>query len=134
MTRVTHGVRHITMSIERSPEDVYAFASKPANLPRWAAGLSASINLIDGQWVAESDMGRVTVLFAPTNQFGVLDHAVSLPDDGSVLNPLRVLPNGDGSEVVFTLFHREGVSVEDFEADAAAVEKDLATLKELLER
>ena len=41
--------------------------------------------------------------------------------------------NGEGSEVVFTVFRREGTSPEAFEADGAAVLTDLRTLKSLLE-
>jgi hypothetical protein len=44
-----------------------------------------------------------------------------------------VLPNGAGSEIVFTLFRRPGVSAAQFAQDAEAVEKDLHTLKRLLE-
>ena len=48
-------------------------------------------------------------------------------------NPMRVVPNGDGSEVVFTLFRRPGMSDHEFSADAAAVEQNLVTLMKLLE-
>ena len=42
-------------------------------------------------------------------------------------------PTSAGSEVVFTLFRRAGVSAAQFAQDAKAVEKDLGTLKRLLE-
>jgi hypothetical protein len=47
---------------------------------------------------------------------------------------MRVIPNNDGSELVFTLYHRPGVSDQEFTEDAKAVEKDLAKLKTLLEK
>ena len=34
---------------------------------------------------------------------GVLDHDVTLPSGETVHNPMRVIPDGDGCEVVFTL-------------------------------
>ena len=52
----------------------------------------------------------------------------------TIHNPMRVVPNGEGSEFTFTLIRQRGVSDERFAADRAAVEKDLRTLKELLER
>ena len=58
---------------------------------------------------------------------------VHLPDGTVFVNPLRVLPNDAGSEVVFTVFRRDGVDDDAFDADAAAVAADLATLKRLLE-
>jgi Fe-S cluster assembly iron-binding protein IscA len=81
-------------------------------------------------------MGRVTVEFAPANEFGVIDHAVRLPSGEAVYNPLRVVPAGPGEphcEVVFTLRRRAGVSDEEFEADAAAVAADLEALRRLVE-
>ncbi len=127
-------VRHVSISIERSPADVYAFAADPANLPQWARGLSAGIERAGDDWIADSPMGKVKVRFVERNAFGVLDHEVVLPSGESVYNPLRVIPNGGGSEVVFTLFRRPGVSDDAFAADADAVAADLVALKKLLEQ
>ena len=44
-----------------------------------------------------------------------------------------VLANGDGSEVVFTLFQREDMSDDETARDAAMVARDFAVLKALLE-
>jgi hypothetical protein len=47
---------------------------------------------------------------------------------------MHVVPNNDGSELVFTLYRRPNVSDQEFEQDAKSVEKDLAKLKTLLEK
>jgi hypothetical protein len=107
--------QHITRSIARPPAEVVAFAS---DLSRWAAGVSPDM----------------TVTFLPGRELGILDHDVALPDGSTFHNPLRVLANDAGSEVVFTLYRRDGVSDEAFASDVAAVTADLTTLKELLER
>jgi hypothetical protein len=78
-------------------------------------------------------MGRVLVRFVPVNEYGVLDHDVVLPTGESVTNPLRVLPDGAGSEVVFSVRRRPGMTDEQWAADTAAVSADLATLKRVLE-
>ena len=85
-------------------------------------------------WITDSPMGEVAVRFAPPNDLGVLDHDVTLPDGVVVRNPLRVLPNDAGSEVVFTLFRRDGMDDAAFDADAVAVLEDLRRLREVLER
>lgn len=91
-------VKHITITIKRSPNDVYAFASNPANLPQWAAGLSgASIIQSGSHWISESPMGQVKIKFAERNKFGVLDHDVTLPSGEVNHNPFRVIPNSDFS-------------------------------------
>ena len=125
--------RHISAWIARPADEVYDYARRPANLPSWAAGLGSEVEEVDGRWVADSPMGRVVVAFAPPNDFGVLDHDVTLPSGETVHNPMRVVPDADGSEVVFTVRRRPGVSDEDFARDAAAVTADLATLKGILE-
>ena len=131
---MTFMAKHISVSINRSAAQVYDFASNPENLPKWAAGLSGSIQKIDADWVAESSMGAVKVKFAEKNKFGVLDHDVTLPAGVKVYNPMRVFPNNDGSELIFTLYRRPGVSDQELAEDTRAVEKDLAKLKTLLEK
>jgi hypothetical protein len=126
--------RHISISIDRPVTEVYDVAADPLNLPRWAAGLAGSRVERDGdQWFTDSPMGRVAVTFAPRNNFGVLDHAVTLPSGETVYNPLRAISDGDGCEVIFTLRQRPEMTDEEFERDADAVAKDLAALKSLVE-
>ncbi|SEO80077.1 SRPBCC family protein [Actinacidiphila rubida] len=130
---MTIASRHISTWIDRPAKEVYEYACRPENLPAWAAGLGSSVEEVDGTWIADSPMGRCVVVFAPRNDFGVLDHDVTLPSGETVHNPMRVLADPPGSEVVFTLRRRPDVSDEDFARDAAAVTADLATLKRLLE-
>ncbi|WP_327713060.1 SRPBCC family protein [Streptomyces sp. NBC_00464] len=126
--------RHIGIHIDSPVAAVYAYASDPANLPKWAQGLGGSIEEIDGQWVAESSpMGRVVVAFTPHNELGVLDHDVTLPSGQTVHNPVRVIADGTGSEVVFTLRRQPGMSDADMRRDADMVAADLARLKERTE-
>jgi hypothetical protein len=47
---------------------------------------------------------------------------------------MRVMANGKGSEVVFSLFHLPGVSDARFADDATWVMKDLEALKRVLEQ
>lgn len=101
-------VQHVSVTILRTPAEVYAFVANPENLPRWAAGLSTGIRRVDGEWVADSPMGAVKVRFAAPNRLGVLDHDVMLPSGETVHNPLRVLPNGVARELTFTVFRRPG--------------------------
>lgn len=131
---MTFPAKHISVSINRSASEVYQFAADPQNLPRWAEGLSRStITRVDGKWVADSPMGKIKIKFVPSNEFGVLDHDVTLPSGEINHNPLRVVKNDRGSEVIFTLFRLPRMSDEDFENDGKLVEKDLRKLKSILE-
>lgn len=125
--------RHISISINRSPEEVYEFASRPENLPKWAAGLSNGIRKEGEEWITDSPMGPVKVKFAERNSYGVLDHDVTLPSGVVIHNPLRILTNETGSEVVFTLYRQPDMTDEQFVGDAEMVDSDLRSLKKILE-
>jgi hypothetical protein len=125
--------RTLNVSIARVPDDVYRFAVNPENLSRWAAGLGRSARKDADGWVVETPLGDVRPRFEAENALGVLDHYVTLPGGDVVYVPMRVLPNGGGSEVIFTLFRLPSMTDEQYAADAAAVEKDLQTLKRVLE-
>ena len=125
--------RHLTVSIDRPAAAVYAYARDPAHLPDWAAGLAAGIRRERGEWVADSPMGRVLVRFVPVNEYGVLDHDVVLPDGTSVTNPLRVLADGEGAEVVFTARRRPPMTDAEWAADVEAINADLERLKRAIE-
>ena len=127
-------VRHISVSIVRPPRDVYAFISDGDNLAQWASGLGSGIHREGDEWVVQGPLGTARVRFAAPNEFGVADHAVTLENGVTVHNPIRVVANGDGSTVTFTLMRLAGVSEEKFNEDAKWVEGDLARLKAVLER
>ncbi|MFE4664387.1 SRPBCC family protein [Streptomyces sp. NPDC056716] len=129
----THSL-HLSTRIERPAEEVYAFASAPSNIPTWAGGLGSAVEQVDGRWIADSPMGRVEVVFVPRNDFGVLDHDVTLPSGEVVHNPVRVIADGaSASEVLFTLRRRDGMTEEQFRRDAETVRADLATLRRVME-
>lgn len=125
--------RHISERIDCPADEVYEYASDPANLPRWAPGLGSSVEKIDDQWFVETSEGRVGFAFVQRNEYGVLDHDVTLPSGEVVYNPMRVIADGSGCEVVFTLRRPPGMSDGGFRADAAAVAADLTRLKQVLE-
>ncbi|HZO04312.1 MAG TPA: SRPBCC family protein [Burkholderiales bacterium] len=106
------------MTIECPPLDVYNFVSDPKNLSKWASGLS----------------GAVKVRFVERNKYGVLDHYVSVDSGPEVYMPMRVFPNGEGSELLITVFRQPGVTEEKFVDDTKWVRRDLEALKQLLEK
>jgi hypothetical protein len=125
--------KHLSERIDRPADEVYEYASNPANVPQWAPGLASSVENVDGKWSIETAAGRAGLAFAPRNEYGVLDHEVTMPSGETVYNPMRVIPDGTGCEVVFTLRRLPDMSDEDFARDAGLVAADLARLKQVLE-
>ena len=124
----------ISVQVAREPAAVYSFVSDLKNLPRWATTFCRSIKQEQAGWVMDTSLGAMSIRLAPDNDLGVLDHYL-IPVGGKTLYvPLRVVANGTGSELFFTLFRQPGVSDSDYATDAALVRQDLHTLKELLEQ
>lgn len=126
--------RTVSVSIDRTAAEVYAFLSQPENFPQWASGLCSSIRPDGDAWLADTPNGPMKVRFTAPNAFGVLDHYVYPAPEQEVYVPMRVLAKGQGSEVLFTLFRQADMSDERFAEDLGWVERDLRDLKALLER
>ncbi len=130
----TYECRIISVTIDRDWREVYDFGSIPENFPRWAAGLGRRFEKSGEEWTAEDPDGHpIRIRFSRPNEYGVLDHTV-LVDGSETRNAMRVVPNGTGAVVTFTLLRTPSTTDAAFAADAAAVERDLNTLKALLER
>jgi hypothetical protein len=124
---------HVSERVDRPAAEVYDYAANPANLERWAPGLGGSVVQQGGQWFVDTPDGRFRFHFVPRNDLGVLDHYLT-PDVGAVVHvPMRVIADGDGSEVVLTVRRRPDMTDDEFKADGDAVAADLARLKRILE-
>jgi hypothetical protein len=123
----------VTVSIEAPVDVVYSFASDPANFPQWAPSFAHSIALVNDRWVVQTTDGPMNIRFVAKNDFGILDHYVRLAPGLEIYNPVRVIANGEGSEVIFTLFQRPDMSEEEHAEDAKSVEGDLLVLKRVVE-
>jgi len=129
----TFAARTLTVTIDCHPDQLYGFVSNPENLLQWATAFAKSVRKSNSDWFVETAQGPVTVRFTPRNTLGVLDHYVTPAPGDEIYVPMRVLANGSGSEVLFTLFRLPDMSDEAFTADAGMVERDLGTLKDLME-
>ena len=75
-------------------------------LAGWAG---SAVEARGDHWVADAPFGRVRIRFAARNRLGVMDHDGELTSGAVVHNPMRVVPNGEGSELVLTLICRPGM-------------------------
>lgn len=126
--------RTLTVSIACDADAVYQFVSNPANLTLWATAFCKSIRQADSEWIMETNSGPMKVRFVPPNDYRVADHFVSPAQGVEIHVPMRVLQNGSGSEVTFTLFHAPDTPPEKFAEDIRLVTQDLQTLKRGLEK
>ena len=123
----------LTVYINSNPQEVYEFVSNLQNMSKWAKTFCRSIKKSNGEWLIETPQGPMGIRIAPKNDSGILDHTVIPAPGVEVFVPMRVVQNGRGSEVVFTLFQQSGMTDQDFAKDQGMVEQDLATLKQIME-
>lgn len=129
-TRQSHLI-HFT--IARPVEEVYAFLADPQNYPRWAAVDGGISQLRQNEWLTRTPFGDRVVRFSAPNAYGILDHAVFAPGDEPVTMPMRVVANGDGTDLMFLFYRRDDMSEEQFRSTVEWVTTDLLTLQSLLE-
>lgn len=126
--------RIFSISIDRNWRDLYEAVWRPQDFTKWASGLAeGQMQQVGDAWQAQGPDGPVKISFSPHNAFGVMDHDVEVAPGIVVHVPLRIIANGDGTDVQLTLFRQPAMSDERFAADAALVERDLRALKKLAE-
>ncbi|MFZ3019155.1 MAG: polyketide cyclase [Gallionella sp.] len=127
--------RTISISINRNWKEVYEAIWRPEDFPKWASGLSKSSLTRDGDaWKAAGPEGEIRIVFTEHNAYGVMDHYVDVGNGKSIYVPLRVIRNGDGAEVLLTLYRQPDMSDEKFDEDAEWVKRDLLALRALVMR
>jgi len=124
-----HRVAVVHTSILATPKSVIAFLTDMDNWKTWAPWVRSVTRLSEGGWRLETKDGAMTIRFVEQNSFGVLDHQVTVASGVIVLNAMRVVPNGSGSELVMVVIQSPEMSAKQFDQDVQAVTDDFARLK-----
>jgi hypothetical protein len=114
-------------------DELIAFLADMNNWTTWAPWVRSVRRSSVRDWTLETDAGPMEVRFVEPNSLGVLDHEVTLASGVTVLNSMRVLANGSGSELVMVVFQSPDASAEQFERDLQAVRDDLARIRNVAE-
>lgn len=123
----------VSISIQRDVRRVYQFVFDLENLPKWAGAFAKSVRRSGDDYIVETDRGPLKIRMASGNNYGVLDHHVSPAPGIEIYVPMRVITNGTGSEVLFTLFQYPDMDDARFTEDLKMVRRDLESLKKILE-
>ena len=120
--------RTLSFTVQRKTGDAFdAILNAPAKM------MSDAVKSNDGWWSFNTPKGKARLKFNENKQFGILDPTYI--DDESKWNmPMRVIPNGEESEIVITLIKPDNVSDEQFNQRMTEIGDAFATLKELIEK
>lgn len=122
-----------TITIDARPSEVFRFVANPERLPQWARAFCQAIGRDGDAWLVSSPQGEVRVRYRTDAALGVIDFHLSPAPGVEALAASRVVPNGDGTEYVFTQFQTPGMPDDVFTRQVHALREELVVLKALLE-
>ncbi|HEX7362314.1 MAG TPA: hypothetical protein VF283_17625 [Bryobacteraceae bacterium] len=120
--------------IQASPEKVYAFLVDPMNWPQYAVVNLRSVSPGQNGWFkAVTKFGEGELKVDGVKELGLFDHVWKDPQATWKVYS-RVVPNGEGSTVMMTLFKPPAMSDQQFDRSMEEMDIEMAKLKEILER
>jgi hypothetical protein len=130
-TNLLNHSRTRSISIAADPAEVLAFLADPHNLPRWAPAFARSVTERDGQLLVDTGEGELPISLSVSPEKGTVDVlSAAEPRVGAFS---RVLPNGDGSEYLFTLLFAPDADETAVQAQLAVVDQELEIVRALCE-
>jgi hypothetical protein len=124
----------ISVSIDAKPEAVYEFV---ADLNNWKQFSDFGKNIeqvSQTEWLAHTSQGDVRVIPKFDKDKLLLDSICIIASGEKQFIPYRVLPNGDGSELMMTNQQTASVSDADYKEQLGWMRTELQTIKSILER
>ena len=127
--------RTINIQIQRPVDEVYAFLVDPRNLASWTMVENGRQVPDAGPlvWAFEAPRGDVLVHFTPPNAHFIMDYTVRMNGDIRQAGYVRLIGNGEGTEMIHTSIQQPEISDPEFESEAEWLTSDLLVLKSLLE-
>jgi hypothetical protein len=115
------------ISIAATPAAVHGYLADPQNLPEWAPAFADAVRPCGEHWVVTQGGTEIDVAILADRNRGTVD-IVSAADHARGAF-LRVLPNGQGSDLLFTLLFAHDTPEHQIEAQMATVDKELAAVR-----
>jgi len=119
--------RTISIMVNRKTGDTFdaILNSPPKMIPD--AKLSS-----DGWWSFSTARGNAMLKFKENRSLGILDH-MFIDQDSKWNVPMRVISNGNESEVIITLIKPDELTDEQFNERMIEIEQVFANLKKIIE-
>lgn len=120
-----------SVSIAATPQTVLDFLADPHNLPRWAPGFARAVRQSGENWLVDQGEREVVITVRVSREHGTIDLLSATDHDRGAF--MRVIPNGTGSEYLFTLFFVEGTDEAVVTKQMTVVENELQTVRSVCE-
>ena len=110
---------------------VFDFLINPLNWPQYAVVNLRSVSAGKNGWYkAVTKFGEGEIKLFSNKQLGILDHVWKDPQASWTVFA-RVIPNGDGSTFMMTLFQPNVMTDQQFDEAMAEMDVEMKTLKDL---
>ena len=120
--------RTITMSVCRKTGDVFdAILNCPPKM------MPDATQNNDDSWSFSTPRGNANLKFMQNKTFGILDHLYT-DDEATWEVPMRVVSNGDESEVIITITKPDVLTDEQFDERMKEMDLIFKNLKEIIEK
>jgi hypothetical protein len=116
------------ISIQASPERVLELVGDARALPRWAPNFATTVEADGEHWIVN---GELSIHLRVDRELGTAD--ILRTRDPRTGAYSRVIPNGEGSEYLFTLFFPDGTDEAAVTHQMEVVEEELRTIRALCE-
>jgi Polyketide cyclase / dehydrase and lipid transport len=120
-----------SIAIAAPPEAVVELLADGNRLPEWAPGFAPEVQADGDHWLIGSGGGRFKIRIRSSVELGTVDFLAAADERAGAFG--RVIPNGDGSEFLFTLQFPAGTDDETIEAQMRVVEEELEAVRALAE-
>jgi hypothetical protein len=116
-----------SIAIAAPPDAVLDYVGDARKLPHWAPAFTRSVAAEGEHWRVDAGLIDQRV----SRERGTVDIVAASDPRRGVFT--RVLPNGDGSEYLFTQFFPDGTPEEAVQQQLAVVEGELRTIRDACE-
>lgn len=123
-----------SIDIQATPDKVFGFLADPLNWPEYAVVNLRSVSPGQNGWFkAVTKFGEGEIKVNGVKELGILDHVWRDPQ-ASWQVFARVVPNGEGSTAMMTLFRPPVMTDQQFDQAMKEMDIEMEKLREILEQ
>jgi hypothetical protein len=118
-----------SITIDAPTGSVFTYLDDANNLPSWAPAFATTVQPDGDGWIVGQGDVRLGLRIVSDADSGTVDLRVTPPNGRESAVYMRVLPNGDGAELLFTLFFSDSRTDEELARQSAEVEAELVRVR-----
>ena len=120
-----------SQAIRAAPDAVFRFLAEPQNLPRWAPAFAQDVRRAGDELLVVSGEAELRIAMRSCAEPRTVDLVAATDRTRGAF--MRVVPNGEGAECLFTTVFAPGTLEEAVTAQMAVIAAELDTVRAFVE-